>query len=214
MIQHRALILLSSALICAATFSTAHSQSDVPTEVQETPESTPEIGLLALASSATPGSEMVVDWSGPGGDEDAIYVYRLGSDKPLYKVSARAKDFKPALVKAPQAAGEYEVKLKSENKILASASFSVISAKANIKILTPIVIAGEPVSIEWNGPRNSGDSLTVGRVGSKEGQSKRPASGSTESPLTLLAPSSAGKYEVRLQDSAGVILASQPFEIR
>ncbi|MFT5571787.1 MAG: hypothetical protein ACI9FR_000707 [Cryomorphaceae bacterium] len=106
-------------------------------------------------------------------------------------------------------AGEYELRLKSAQRVLATALFTVVVGKAKIKILTPKVISGETVAIEWDGPRNSGDNLSVGLIGSSSVISKQPASGSIQTQLSLTAPVTAGRYEVRLQDRSSTILARQ-----
>jgi hypothetical protein len=215
--NYHSISLAFLAVFCLQPIHQGLAQStpaDSDNDVTETTDSSIQISHLALASAATPGSDMVVAWSGPGSTDDAIYVYRIGGSKALSKVSTRAEDFKPAIVKAPLQAGEYELRLKSAETVLATALFTVIVGKAKIKILTPIVIAGETVAIEWDGPRNSGDNLSVALVGSSSVISKQPASGSIGTQLSLSAPITAGLYEVRLQDRSRNILTKQNFEVR
>lgn len=190
------------------------AQSEEPSEPTPGEDTKPGIGLLALSSTALPGEDMVVEWNGPEREGDEIHVYKIAGKQPLSKVAAAANNFKPAIIKAPQQAGEYQVRLISNNQTLASAVFSVVSGRAMLKVLSPIVIAGESVSIEWDGPRNSGDSLVVGQVGAKGSISKSPASGTVDKQLDLIAPRLPGKYEVRLQSKSEVVLASQSFEVR
>ena len=174
----------------------------------------PATGYLVLASKARAGSDMSVDWSGPGNSGDGIFVYRAGEDRSLYRVTARASDAKPAIIKAPEAAGEYELKLKTNGRVLATAKFLVIPVVSQIKVLTPLVLSGESVVVQWEGPRNKGDRLAVAVAGDPNYHSQRPAAGSTKSLVKLRVSKEPGKYEVRLQTSSGKILASQPFEVR
>lgn len=202
-------VFLGLSSINSISAQTKKDNSETATE-----ESISDISHLALASTTSPGADMVVDWSGPGKSDNAIYVVRVGETDILSNTSARADDFKPAIIKAPNQAGEYQMYLKSGTQVLANAFFTVLSAKPRIKILTPVVIVGEDVSIEWNGPRNSGDNLSVGSIGNTSTVSKRPASGSVKSTVSLAAPMEAGQYEVRLKNRAGAVLAKQAFEVR
>ena len=207
--------LLPINLGMAQTASTEIDSASITASMGSTaPESVSQTSHLAIASIATPGADMVVAWSGPGKSDDAIYVYEPGQTKTLSKVKASADDFKPAIVKAPLQAGVYELQLKSGGHVLATAEFSVVAGQAMIQVLTPIVIAGELVTIEWNGPRNSGDRLSIALIGSPSSVSQRHASGSTANLVSLKAPSQAGKYEVRLQDRSNAILAKHQFEVR
>jgi hypothetical protein len=216
--KHQQYLRLSLlAIFCLQPIHQCLGQSeptDPDNEATRSSEASLQISHLALASATTPGADMVVAWSGPGSNEDAIYVYQIGGSKALSKVSARAEDFKPAIVKAPMQAGDYELRLKSGDEVLATALFTVVVGKAKVKVLTPIVIAGETVDIEWDGPRNSGDNLSISLVGSADEIYKQPASGSIETKLSLRAPVTAGLYEVRLQDRSSSILAKHNFEVR
>lgn len=203
-----------SLLLSLPVSAQSEEQSDAAEEAIEAEQVSTNIGLLALASTASPGANMLVDWTGPGNAGDAIHLSHLGSDKILAKVATEADDFRPAIVKAPLQAGDYELRLISDKQVLASASFSVVTAKAQIKILSPIVLSGESVSVEWTGPRNSGDSLVVAAPGNSTVVSKRPASGSVKNQLELAAPVVPGKYEVRLVSKQNVVLADQDFEVR
>lgn len=206
--------LLAIAWACSsmAIYGTAFAQQSEAT--QSPAAATPVVSYLALPSTALPGSDMVVNWSGPAREGDQIYVVKAGEDTPLHKVSAGPKDFKPAIIKAPHQGGDYQLKLISNNTQLATANFSVVSAKARLRVLTPIVLRGELVEVEWNGPRKDGDQLKILPIGMKNMISKSPASGTVKSVLSLPAPKKAGDYQVQLENRQGEVLVKQHFKVR
>lgn len=71
----------------------------------------PPMATLAAPSSATAGSEITVDWTGPGARFDDIVVAKAGAAPGDHLTMVRVRpDYPHARLKTPAAAGDYEIR--------------------------------------------------------------------------------------------------------
>ncbi|MDP4848396.1 MAG: hypothetical protein NWR51_14165, partial [Akkermansiaceae bacterium] len=88
---------------------------------------------------------------------------------------------------------------------------NIVLARTAIKITAPVVtlksaaqaIAGEPVAIEWTGPDNNGDFITIVPKGTEDGQYEGWAYTNTGSPTNVTATATPGEAEIRYMNEDG-----------
>ncbi|MGE4533754.1 hypothetical protein, partial [Halomonas sp.] len=118
----------------------------------------------------------------------------------------------PLSLTAPDALGTYEVRyvVQQSKRVLASQPVTLTPVSAHVKAPEEIP-AGSEFTIEWEGPDNPRDYITIVPAGAPEDAYESYQRTSRGSPLSLTAPDALGNYEVRyvVQQSRRV-LASQP----
>jgi Mg-chelatase subunit ChlD len=180
---------------------------------------------LSIPNSVKAGTDVVISWTGPDNDRDFITIVKKGTEERkygTYKYTNRSKDNKLKL-KAPEVAGEYEVRYLSGQKYftLASHPLRVTNVRANLEAPTQ-VMAGSVFDIAWQGPDNDRDFITIVPEGAEERSYKdyvytrkklKTATGE-ENVVRLTAPEVAGKYELRyLTGRKYFTITSRPIEV-
>jgi hypothetical protein len=139
-----------------------------------------------------------VKWEGPARDGDYICVARPNQPPSANVGQTPIRDSKPVKVRAPNEAGDYEVRyiLARGVKLLAKAPVTVNPVTAEIKSPAKAVARAE-FEVQWKGPGYPEDFVSVAR-------GNQPPSGSMSSalvrkgnPAKLHAPREPGTYEVR-----------------
>ncbi|MCW8877428.1 MAG: VWA domain-containing protein, partial [Kangiellaceae bacterium] len=94
--------------------------------------------------------------------------------------------------------GEYEIRYASGDgyKTLASTTINLTAATASMKILG-LVYTNRPFKVEWQGPNNERDYITIVKVGAKEKSWLSYTYTRWGNPLSIKAPKEAGDYELR-----------------
>ena len=157
--------------------------------------------LTAPAESGA-ADVMAIDWTGPDGNGDYIDVVPAGYVATSGEITfAYTSVGKPARVKAPGAAGNYDVRYLLEGtggrKVLAMATVKVTMPDATLK--APVSVKpGETFIVEYNGPKREGDYVDLvkkGYVATSGEITYFYADG--KSPNQLTAPVEPGDYEIR-----------------
>ncbi len=116
---------------------------------------------VAAQAEAEVGETITVEWSGPADARDFVTVTLPDDAERKYNdyfYTGRSNDAK---LKMPVQAGDYEIRyVQDGNKVLARTPITVVDAAATI---TPPVgaRAGETIVVEWTGPGNVRDFITV-----------------------------------------------------
>jgi Ca-activated chloride channel family protein len=163
------------------------------------------------SGSAPSGSDVVVNWSGPDYPGDYIAVEEVGGNS--YINYANTTDGNPLKLQMPAVPGDFEIRyvLRQDSEILASKPITVTPLKSTLTI-PDSAIAGETISVTWDGPDYSGDYVAVEEIGGNSYINY--ANTADGNPTELQMPAVPGDYEVRYvmrQDST--ILARAPITV-
>ena len=173
-----------------------------------------EVSLSAPAT-ATVGSTIVVEWTGPDAQSDYISVAKLDARGNQYENYTRTSDGNPLELRMPAEPGEYEVRyvLNQDGQVLASSPISIEAAEVSVTA-PATAAAGSSVIVEWVGPDAQSDYISVAAVGSDGSNYENYTRTSDGSPLTLVMPSKPGDYEIRYVLSQGTtVLATQAISV-
>ena len=152
-----------------------------------------EVRVIAQ-TEAFVGADATVGWEGPDYDGDYIAVEAVGGER--YINYTYTSEGNPLQLEMPSEPGDYEIRyvLSQDSEVLASQPITVTPVKSELTI-PDNAVAGETISVIWNGPGYSGDFIAVEEVG---GDRYINYTYVTEgSPLGLEMPALPGDYEVR-----------------
>jgi Ca-activated chloride channel homolog len=143
-------------------------------------------------------SEVSVAWTGPNNANDFMGIVPKSAPDGSWSRTAYTRNGSPLKLLAPSAPGECEIRYYAGtgNKVLARRAIAV---KAADIVLTPPpqAVAGSTVRVEWSGPNNAGDYLTIVPKDAKDNATGQYAYTRTGSPAQVVAPRTAGAAEVR-----------------
>lgn len=155
---------------------------------------------LQAPAEVPAGERFEVVWTGPDNDRDFIGLVKAdaaeGTYNGPYEYTSKGT---PLTLRAPDAAGDYELRYMMANtpyRTLGRLPVRVTSAAASVAVPASVA-AGSPLSIEWQGPNNQGDFLTIVPAGTPEREYRTYVYTNTGNPAQLAAPEVAGAYEVR-----------------
>ena len=146
------------------------------------------------------GSSFEVVWTGPNGQGDFVTLVSKGTEAGAYKDYAYTKSGNPVKIRAQETPGDYEVRYLSGtgNKTLAVAAIQVTAVPASLKAVSEVA-GGTTVKVEWTGPANRGDFVTVVDTTAEAGAYNHYVN--TESaggkPVEIRVPEQPGNYEFR-----------------
>jgi Ca-activated chloride channel family protein len=144
------------------------------------------------------GTEVSVVWAGPDAPGDYIALATPGAPAADFAAYARTSGGSPAVMTAPAAPGEYELRYVAAAKaaVLASAPVRVVAPAATLEG-PPVVEAGSGFSVDWTGPDANGDFVSIAETGADDRKNSGYAYTRKGSPAALRAPDQPGPYELR-----------------
>ncbi|XGA81100.1 VWA domain-containing protein [Halomonas sp. CH40] len=176
---------------------------------------TPVEASLSATEEAVVGSVIDVEWEGPDNPKDYITIVEAGAPEGSYLDYERTRTGSPLTITAPDALGNHEIRyvIQQSGRTLASQPISLIPASASVTAPEEAVV-GSVIDVEWEGPDNPKDYITIVEAGAPEGSYLDYERTRTGSPLTITAPDALGNHEIRyvLQQS-GRTLANQPISL-
>jgi len=161
------------------------------------------------------GSKFNVAWTGPKNQQDIIIIRSLDQKKSYdYQYIGREENKSPAEVTAPEKLGEFNIYYQlSDKRTLAKTAFKVIAAAASVKT-KPTITAGSSFEVEWTGPRNQFDNVTVfDTKNNKQLSYHYTFREKDRSPSSLTAPENPGEYEIRYYTYGKNTLAKQTIKV-
>ncbi|WP_323037606.1 vWA domain-containing protein [Pararhodobacter sp.] len=179
------------------------------------------VTLAAVAATLTApdtvaaGSVVAVQWQGPDNPRDYITVVEAGAPEGTYTDYARTSQGSPAQVTMPDALGRYELRyvIQQSGRTLASRPITLEAVAATLTA-PDTVAAGSVVAVQWQGPDNPRDYITVVEAGAPEGTYTDYARTSQGSPAQVTMPDALGRYELRyVIQQSGRTLASRPITL-
>ncbi|MFV1996340.1 MAG: hypothetical protein ACC661_12960, partial [Verrucomicrobiales bacterium] len=172
---------------------------------------------LQVPESVIAGSDFEVVWSGPANTRDFIAVVGKGAKAGDYINYFYAQPEKPAdKLRAPETAGEYEVRYMTaqDKRILASVPLIVTATSATVKAPAEVVSQMD-FMVEWTGPANKSDFVAIVPKGARPSDSSSYFYTSRgKNPDKLTARLEPGEAEVRyVTGKDKKVLASVPIRI-
>ncbi|MEO5957745.1 MAG: hypothetical protein ABIZ49_12360, partial [Opitutaceae bacterium] len=149
----------------------------------------PQIGAGAVFSVA---------WTGPNNTGDFVTIVRQETPATGNGAYALTREGSPLNLTAPIDPGEWELRYVTARSrtVLSRAKIFVLAAGATLDAAASITL-DTPFSVTWTGPNNVGDFITVVAQSAPDSQNGNYALTNKGSPLTLVAPTSAGDAELR-----------------
>lgn len=185
-----------------------------PTPTPDDDASEPAVELDA--PKTVPAGELFeLSWSGPGADEDHLSLAAAGSPDNDYLHWARTEDGNPIAFRAPLRPGEYELRYVDglTGEVLARRPLTVEAVP--VELHAPrTAVAGRRFEVEWNAAAAEGDFIAVFKPGAANNRFLDWSSTATGSPITLAAPTTPGRYEIRYLGARGrEVLAATDIEV-
>ncbi len=191
------------------TAQTRATLASIPLTVMEA------VATLEAPPEVVAGAEVRVDWTGPDNDRDFITIVEAGADEGEFGNHTYTYEGSPLDVLAPDEPGAYEIRYSTAQtrSTLASLPLTVTEAGATLEA-PPEVVAGADVRVDWTGPDNERDFITIVEAGADEGEFGNYTYTREGSPLDVPAPDEAGDYEIRyLTAQTRATLASIPLTV-
>lgn len=117
------------------------------------------------------------------------------------------------LVPIMDGAAELRYMTGQGNRVLARRAMTITAAKITITA-PPEGAAGAEISVEWTGPDNPGDYITIVPKVTPDGEYRSYANTSDGSPMKLKLPTEAGEAEIRYMAGQGSkVLARVPIRV-
>ena len=172
-------------------------------------------GWTAQPDEIPAGSVFQVAWEGPNNHNDYITIVEAGAPEGTYDNYTRTRNGNPLEVTAPDGLGNYEVRY-----VIAQSGRTLVSQPVTLTPVTAQLIVNGPVppgtdfEVQWVGPDNHNDYITIVEPGAPEGTYTDYARTRTGSVVTIEAPAEEGEYEVRyVMAQSGRTVASVPVTV-
>jgi len=170
---------------------------------------------LTAPDEGVAGSDVPITWSGPNNENDYITIVGKTVPDGHREGFAWTLGGSPLQVTAPGQPGDGEIRYVSghDDKVLARRAIKIVAAR--ITLTTPArAPLGAPVAIEWTGPNNSNDHITIVPKGAPDNASGHSAWTAAGSPANVDPPDQPGPCEVRyINGQDDRVLARIPLEI-
>ena len=150
---------------------------------------------LDIPETARAGAPIVVNWDGPGYNNDYISVARPQDTR--YENYTYARQGTPLILQMPTEPGTYEIRYIATGdgeSILAKKEITLTPTEVTLSANDSAVMGGV-LAVEWDGPDFKGDYIAIGRVG--DDSYKTYAYTTEDSPLVIKLPEAPGEYELR-----------------
>lgn len=181
---------------------------------QEIKVTQPEVKIPSLDEQIA-GSFAKIDITGPRNKSDYVSVAEIGSDPNQYLQFSYLNENPTVKLKMPEIPGSYEVRYISGQKKLIWAKQKVTIKQPAVAVKAPIeALVGSYMPVEWQGPANRSDRLTVSEIGSEGNEYVSLNYVGNSKKTNLVMPNTPGDYEVRyISGTKNLIWASQKIKV-
>jgi Ca-activated chloride channel homolog len=178
-----------------------------------------DITLRPLAEVRA-GGNFEVEWTGPNGESDYITVVKPEEPEGIYDSYQYTEKGSPLTLTAPVEPGQYELRYSTDRsgdfgKVFARVPVEVLEAVPVFLQAAPEAAGGSDLEVEWAGPANDSDFITIVPASAIEGayQDYKYAK-DVESIISLTVPVEPGDYEVRyVNEREGKVLGRIPLKV-
>jgi hypothetical protein len=153
---------------------------------------------VSAPATVAAGAKLSVKWKGPNNARDFVTIVKAGTPDKQYGPYAYTSKGSTLEMRAPDEPGDYEVRYLTGQSYatLGATQVTVTSNRGSVQGPAEAV-AGSTFPVSWKGPNNERDYITVVAAGAREGTSGHYAYTARGNPAKLLAPLTAGDYELR-----------------
>jgi len=154
---------------------------------------------LEAPAGVEAGEEFAVEWTGPDHPGDFITVVPIDTPEGRYGPYVYTSKGSPLTLRAPDAAGNYELRyLMGSGGYRSLGRKSLTIGGSDAAVAAPdSVAAGSTFDVEWRGPDNPRDFITIVPAGAADREYEQYTYTERGNPAALQAPELAGDYEVR-----------------
>lgn len=191
------------------------AESPYPTLARQKLNVLPVSAQLQVPATAAIGTAISIQWQGPDNPRDFITLVPAGTKEGQYREYVYTSEGKSVSLTAPVEPGNYEIRYLTGrgNKTLGSAPIQITDSAASVQFASPARI-GQTLSIQWTGPANPREFITVVKAGSRDGHYAGYTYVDKGNPLDLLLPEVPGDYEIRYMTAdSDRVLARAPLKI-
>lgn len=170
---------------------------------------------LKAPAEAVAGATISVNWTGPNYERDFLTIVPKGTKDGVYEQWSYTRKGNPLDVVATQTPGDAEIRYMNEqgNVVLARQPIKITAGAISLKSEAE-VFAGAGVKIDWTGPNNKGDFITIVPKSEKDGVYQKWAYTNKGSPLEVIATRTLGAAEIRyMNENGNKVLARAPITI-
>lgn len=170
---------------------------------------------LDAGAKAVAGARIGVAWTGPDDRQDFIIAVPAGAPDTEEGNLARTAKGSPAALKLPDATGAFELRYvhAATGKILARRPITLTEPEASL-MAPDTSMAGARIAVEWLGPDNQNDFVTVVAAGAPDAVEGNLARTYRGNPAELLLPDALGAHELRyVVAQSGRVLARRPITL-
>lgn len=171
---------------------------------------------LSVPEKVPAGSAFEVAWQGPANKDDYLTIAPPDAGARTNMGIAYIKPGEsPVSMTAPDVAGPYEVRYitAQTRTILTATAFQATEVTATLKS-SGAAKAGEKFTVQWEGPGNKNDYITLVPVGAEEKARGPLAFVGTTNEVTITAPKEPGSYELRyITGQARKVLVAVPLSV-
>ncbi|MEM9556128.1 MAG: hypothetical protein AAGC60_17860 [Acidobacteriota bacterium] len=160
------------------------------------------VGIEATLEAPTQvdaGAPISVTWTGPDNQGDFLSIDAVGAAPGEYGDYVYVSRGNPVEIAAPDEPGTYWLRYHLGSggyPAIGTLEIQVGATSATVRPLEP-VIAGEPFEVEWTGPGNAFDFLTIVPPDTPENEWGNYGYTRRGNPVRVEAPDEPGTYEVR-----------------
>lgn len=170
---------------------------------------------LSAPAEAIAGAAVPVTWSGPNNAGDYITLVAKQTSDGQYGNFSYSTLGSPLNVTAPVAPGDAELRYMSGQgaQVLARRPIKIVAAEVSLSGPAE-AIAGSIIAVNWSGPNNTGDYVTVAARETPDGQYGNYTYTTQGSPLKITVPITPGDAELRYMTGQGAkVLTRRPIKI-
>ena len=154
---------------------------------------------VSAPAEAQAGSQIEVSYSGSTNPRDFITIVATGSAEGKYNDYQYARE-SPVKLLAPSQAGSYEIRYLAADAPYATLwrqPLTITEPSASLQAAESVA-AGALLEVNWTGPDNPQDFITIVAAGAPEGHYESGYQYTSKgSPVKLTAPDAPGNYELR-----------------
>lgn len=161
-------------------------------------EITAAAATLEAQSTVVLGAAFPVTWTGPNNAGDSITIVAKDAPDNKHGHYTQTAQGSPLKLTAPGDVGDAEIRYITGqgHKVLARRPIKVVAAEVTLSAPAQAV-AGSTIVVEWVGPNNSGDYITIVPKDAPDDKYTNYTQTSQGSPLKLLLPVISGDAELR-----------------
>jgi Ca-activated chloride channel family protein len=176
----------------------------------------PSTGTVTLDFPAEVGAAtgFEVEWAGEALPLDWVAIAEQGSAPSSWLSYFYTSGESPGELVAPVEAGDYVIRFveNATDEVLLELPITVTEVIVSLEAPDQVE-PGASFDVEWAGPDGPTDYITIVAAGAQEGSYLDWAYTTEGNPLSILAPTEPGDYEVRYVSGSNVTLGSVPIEV-